>query len=180
MSTVRAALTTFEEFAELDAEEGTHLELQDGEVVVVPAPKPVHTDREVVLPKWPNPPPRGKGVAAQEFPYRPTANLQYWQADVAYLPIEDLQAMRSEEYIVYAPPLIIEVLSPSNRPAKLERQRLAAFSGGTREFWVVDPKNRAIDVFVVGKPSRVYGLDEEIPLTVLEGVRFPVRELFRD
>ena len=77
-------------------------------------------------------------------------------------------------------PLIIEVLSPSNRPAKLERQRLAAFSGGTREFWVVDPQNRAIEVFVVGKPSRVYGLSEEIPVTVLAGVRFPVRDIFPD
>ena len=77
MSTAGAALTTFEEFAELDAEEGTHLELQDGEVVVVPAPKPVHTYREIVLAQWFNAAARGKGVAAQEFPYRPTANLQY-------------------------------------------------------------------------------------------------------
>jgi Uma2 family endonuclease len=180
MSTAGAALTTFEEFAELDAEEGTHLELQDGEVVVVPPPKPVHTYREMVLAQWLKAAARNEGVAAQEFPYRPTPNLQYWYANVAYLPNEDWQAMRSEEYIVYAPPLIIEVLSPSNRPAKLERQRLAAFSGGTREFWGVDPKNRAIEVFVVGKPPRVYGLTEKIPVTVLAGVRFPVRELFRD
>ncbi|HEY6344213.1 MAG TPA: Uma2 family endonuclease [Bryobacteraceae bacterium] len=180
MSTAGAALTTFEEFAELDAEEGTHLELRDGEVVVVPPPKPVHTYRQGQLVDWFTEAAKGRGKVRAEFPYRPTANLQYWQADVAYLPNKDWQAMRSEEYIVYAPRLIIEVLSPSNRPAKLERQRLAAFSGGTREFWVVDPTNRAIEVFVVGKPSRVYGLTEEIQVTVLAGVRFPMRDLFRD
>jgi Uma2 family endonuclease len=36
------------------------------------------------------------------------------------------------------------VLSPSNRLAKINRQRVVAISGGTREFWAVDPEKRTV------------------------------------
>jgi Uma2 family endonuclease len=181
MTTAGAALTTWEEFVQLEDEEenGTHLELHDGEVVVVAPPKPGHVFRQTILQEWLTGAAKGQGKVITEFPYRPAANLQFWKADVAYLPIQDWQAMDTDEYLVYSPPLIIEVLSPSNRRSKVERQRLAAFSGGTREFWVVDPKSQTIEVFVLGKPSRIYGVGEKIPVSVLPGAKFPVRELFR-
>jgi Uma2 family endonuclease len=88
------------------------------------------------------------------------------------------KAMRSDEYLVYTPDLIIEVLSPSNRPAKTKRQRLVAFSAGTSEFWVIDPSLRTIEVSLPGKPSRIYTSEETIPVAVLPGALFPVRMLF--
>jgi Uma2 family endonuclease len=72
------------------------------------------------------------------------------------------------------------VLSPSNRPAKIERQRMVALSAGTREFWVVDLTQRTIEVTVPGHPSRVYRENETIAVTVLPGAVFPVAELFHD
>jgi Uma2 family endonuclease len=182
MGTAGTTLTTWEEFVRLEDEEenGTHLELHDGEVVVLPPARPFHLFREVFLAQWLTASARGRGMGVQECPYRPAPNLQYWVADVAYLPNEDLQAHRTDDYIVYSPPLIVEILSPSNRRSKIEKQRLAAFSGGTREFWVVDPKNRTIEVLVLGKPPRVYAVGEKIPVSVLPGAHFPVAELFRD
>jgi hypothetical protein len=50
----------------------------------------------------------------------------------------------------YAPPLVIEVLSPLNKSEEIHRQRAAAFSGGTREFWVVDLAARTVE----GLPAR--------------------------
>lgn len=47
--------------------------------------------------------------------------------------------MPDDEYPVYAPAIIIEVVSPSNTPAKMMRQKIVAMSAGTREFWIVDP-----------------------------------------
>ena len=88
--------------------------------------------------------------------------------------------MRTDEYFVYAPPLVIEVLSPSNRAEKIQRQRLAAFSGGTREFWVVDPIGQTVEVSLPGKASRIYGLQESVPVAVLPGVFLPVRTIFED
>ena len=72
------------------------------------------------------------------------------------------------------------MLSPSDRRAKIDQQRMVAFSGGTREFRVVDLTRRTIEVTVPGRPSRVYGENETIAVTVLPGVIFPVSELFRD
>jgi len=98
MGTVSATLTTWEEFLLLPDEEeydkGNHLELHDGEVVVVPPPRAVHTYKQAWLVKWFTLAAQGQGYAMAEFPYRPAANLQFWRADVAYLPNEDWQALR--------------------------------------------------------------------------------------
>jgi Uma2 family endonuclease len=79
---------------------------------------------------------------------------------------------------VYAPPLIVEVLSPSNRPGDIQRQRVAAFSSGTQEFWVVDPESQTIEVSLRGCPSQIYGPGETVPVAVLPGVALSAAALF--
>ena len=94
-------------------------------------------------------------------------NLQFWFADVAYVPIADWRKLARDEYFVYAPPLVVEVLSPSNRPAKLNRQRMVAMSAGTQEFWVVDGEKRTVEVTTL-KAWRAFNSGETIPLTFLD------------
>ena len=179
MSTLGAALTTWDEFRELpDGRGGTHFELHDGELVEAPPPKPNHVYIQSLLVRWLTVAAEGRGWAAQEFPYRPATNLQFWHADVAYVPNEDWQEMRGQEYPVYAPPLIVEVLSPSNRPGEIQRQRVAAFSGGTREFWVVDPESQTVEVSLPGSLSQIYHAGETVPVAVLPGAAFRVVGLF--
>lgn len=113
-----------------------------------------------------------------EFPYRPAPSLQYWRADVAYLPNADWHALQTDDYVIYSPPLIVEVLSPSNRASKIDRQRRVAFSAGTQEFWVVDTRAKTIEVSLPGKASRLYGIGEKLPVAVLSGVELPIAELF--
>ena len=180
MSSVGSALVTWDEFLQMeDPEDGTRNELHDGEVVAVPPARPIHIYIQHVLVDWLTSAARGRGSAAMEFPYRPAANLQFWYADVAYLSNEDWEMMRGQEYSVYAPQLIIEVLSPSNRPGKIRRQRVAALSAGTREFWVVNPDKRTIEVWVPGSPSYIYGAEDTVPVAVLLGAAFPVSKLFQ-
>ena len=181
MRTIGTALTTWEEFVELpDPDDAIHYELRDGEVVVLPPPKPVHVWIQNVLMRWLTAQAQGRGYADKEFPYRPTTNLQFWVADVAYVPVEDWRAVRTAEYLVYSPPLVIEVLSPSNRPEKIQRQRIAAFSGGTKEFWVVGPTARTIEVSIPGATSRIYKDGESVPIAVLPGALLPVRTIFEE
>ena len=73
-----------------------------------------------------------RGVVAVEFPYRPAPNLQFWFADVAFVLQADWDALPPNEYPVCAPVLIVEVLSPSNTPAKVNRQWIVAMSSGTQ------------------------------------------------
>lgn len=183
MSTLGTALVSWDEFLQLpDAPDGSRYELHDDEVVAVlmPPPTALHVYIQQILALWLTEVAEGHGSAMTEFPYRPASNLQFWYADVACLPNEDWQLMRTESYLVYSPPLGIEVLSPSNRPKKIQRQRLASFSGGTLEFWVVDPKRQSIEVSVPGSSSRMYGVQESVPLSVLPGAQFAVSRLFCD
>jgi len=89
---------------------------------------------------------RSSDLIVIEHPYRPALDLQFWIADVALVPRAIWDSLPDDEYPIYAPPLIVEVLSPSNTAAKLNRQRLVAMSAGTREFWVVDPVTKTVHV----------------------------------
>jgi Uma2 family endonuclease len=182
MSTIAAALKTWEEFLTLpDPPEGSHLELRDGEVVCVPAPAPRHYRAQSKLSKWLTVRAGERGQGVTEFPYRPAANLQFWHADVAYVPDEVVEAMNSNTYPIYAPPLVVEVLSPSNTPGEITRRRIAALSGGTREFWVIDLDSRTIEVSRPGARSQVYGIGDSVPVSVLDRAPlFPVQTLFED
>ena len=181
MSTVGKALVTWEQFLELpDPEPGFHLELHDGEVVLVAPARPLHILVQVLLAEWLTAAAQGRGRGAQEFPYRPAENLQFWRADVAYVPKEDWRAMRGNDYPIYAPPLIVEVLSPSNRATKIKAQRNAAFAAGTQEFWIVDANERSIQVFYPNAEERVYAFGESVPVAVLPGHSLPVAALFEE
>ena len=176
---IDCALTTWLEFAVLpDADHGSRHELHDGEIVAVPPPRPVHVYIQSLLVQWLTNAANGRGRAAQEFPYRPAINLQFWYADVAYIRNEDWGAMRANDYPVYSPELIIEVLSPSNTPDKVMRQRIAAFSGGTREFWVVDLDRRQIEVSIPGIETSIYREGENVPVPLIGTVALPVSLLF--
>jgi Uma2 family endonuclease len=181
MSTVGKALVTWEQFLELpDPEPGIHLELHNGEVVSVAPPRPLHLFVQVLLVEWLTAAARGRGRAAQEFPYRPAENLQFWHADVAYVPKEDWRGMRGDHYPIYAPPLIVEVLSPSNRRPKIKAQRIAAFAAGTQEFWIVDTIERSIQVYYPNDQERIYTFAESVPVAALPGESLPVAALFEE
>lgn len=97
---------------------GQRYELHDGEVVAVLLARPLHIKLQKRIERMLEDIAGDRGVVTTEFPYRPVPNLQYWFADVAYIPQTDWDARPPDEYLIYAPPLIVEVLSPSNTPDK--------------------------------------------------------------
>ena len=163
MSSLAQSLVTWEEFLRLPErpETGQHYELQDGAVVVVPPARPLHIKLQKWIERLLESVTGNRGVVTIEFPYRPVPNLQYWFADVAYIPQADWDALPSDEYPVYAPPLIVEV--PSNTPAKVHRQRIVALSAGTVEFWVVDAEKRTVQIMDPGG-ARIYSCGDTVRL----------------
>lgn len=143
-------------------ETGKRHELHDGEVVLVPPARPLHIKLQKRIEHLLESLAAERGVVTIEFPYRPAPNLQYWFADVAYIPRADWDAMPPNDYPVYAPALIVEVLSPSNTPAKISRQRIVAMSAGTLEFWVVDPEKRTVQVTDAAGIT-LYGAGDAVP-----------------
>jgi Uma2 family endonuclease len=96
-----------------------------------------------------------------------------------------------------APDLVIEILSPSNT----QHDRLVKFNkyqdAGVREYWIVDPEDRAVQVFLHDgsrftatgyklstggtKPPAASGKNrppETIPVTVLPGCEIDLRAIF--
>ncbi len=109
MGSTGTLLTTWDEFLQIpDPSDSAHHELHDGEVITVPPPKAIHFFIQTWLTHWLTAAAAGRGRAAQEFPYRPAANLQFWKADVAYAPYAEWNSLRGSDYPIYAPPLIIK------------------------------------------------------------------------
>jgi Uma2 family endonuclease len=170
MSSLAQSLVTLAEFLQLPErpENWKRYELHDGEIVSAPPARPLHIKLQKRIERLLEALAGERGVVTIEFPYRPALNLQYWYADVAYVPRAHWEALPPDEYPVYAPALIVEVLSPSNDPAKLDRQRIMAMSAGTQEFWVVDPEKLIVEVSHL-RGTKSYRAGELIVSTVLEG-----------
>jgi len=179
MSSLAHSLVTWAEFLRLPErpETGKRYELHDGEVALVPPARPLHIKLQKRLERLLEALAGERGVVTIEFPYRPVPNLQYWFADVAFVPQADWDALPPNEYPVYAPPLIVEVLSPSNTPVKVNRQRIVAMSAGTQEFWVVDAENRTVQV-TDSSGTKVYRAGQSIPVAALGGGILAVEQIF--
>jgi Uma2 family endonuclease len=179
MSSLAQSFVTWAEFLRLPErpEAGKRYELHDGEVVLVPPARPLHIKLQKRIERLLESLAGDRGVVATEFPYRPVPNLQYWFADVAYIPKADWDALPPDEYPIYAPPLVVEVLSPSNTAAKVNRQRELAMSAGTGEFWVVDAERRTVHVTDLSGAT-IYAVGESIPLMPFDGRLIPVEDIF--
>jgi Uma2 family endonuclease len=80
-----------------------------------------------------------------------------------------------------APDLIIEILSPSN----IRHDRIIKFqkylAAGVREYWVVDPDNKGVEVHILqdgGYRTIVYDETAEAPVSVLPGCVIKFSEAF--
>jgi Uma2 family endonuclease len=80
-----------------------------------------------------------------------------------------------------APELVIEILLPSN----IRRDRIVKFqkylAAGVREYWVLDPENRAVEVHILrdgGCHTMVYYESTEAPVSVLPGCVIRLSEIF--
>ena len=179
MSSLAQPFVTWAEFLQLPErpEAGKRYELHDGEAVLVPPARPLHIKLQKRIERLLESLAGDRGVVATEFPYRPVPNLQYWFADVAYIPKADWDGLPPDDYPIYAPPLVVEVLSPSNTAAKINRQRVLAMSAGTGEFWVVDADRRTVQVTDL-RSAAIYAVGDSIPLTLFDGLRIPVEDIF--
>ncbi len=178
MSSLQHTLVTWADYLRLPErpETGKRYELHDGEVVIVPPPRPIHIKVQKRIETLLEALAGDRGVVTMEYPYRPVINLQFWFADVAYVLQADWDSMPPDDYRVSAPVLIVEVLSPSNTAAKINRQRIIAMSAGTQEFWVVDADRQTVQVTTLSGANS-YGSGDAIPLPMF-GAALPIDRIF--
>lgn len=84
-------------------------------------------------------------------------------------------------FMVGAPDLAVEVISPSDRYADVQARIVEYFENGTALAWLVNPQSRRVMVYrasgAVKELDATQSLDGE---DVLPGFTFPTRELFDD
>ena len=104
--------------------------------------------------------------------------------DLVFIRTERLAEIISGERLTGPPDLVIEILSPGRenemRDRVAKRQLYAKF--GVKEYWIVDPKNRIIEVFCLeqGVLERKYsaGPGDEVVSWVLPGFRCQASDIF--
>ncbi|GHV13967.1 hypothetical protein FACS189491_09650 [Spirochaetia bacterium] len=80
-----------------------------------------------------------------------------------------------------APDLVIEVLSPSNKIHDKLVKFQKYLAAGVREYWVVDPEDPLVYVYILegGRyVTTLYGPEDEAPVSVLPGCVINLKEVF--
>jgi Uma2 family endonuclease len=161
--------------------EDVRAELIDGEIYVTPAPIEPHQRAVTAL------------IVALSLHIRGGAGGQVYTAPFdVHLPTGDVvqpdviwvspaRAGIVRECVYGAPDLLVEILSPSNS----ERDRIVKRSlyarSGVREYWIVDPEARGVEVFVLEAgafvPAGWFTSGTSVVSKVLPGLSVPVDEV---
>ena len=131
-------------------DDGNRYELINGEICMSPAPRLRHQDALMALydqfRAYLRVQPVGKLMIA---PF----DVKFSEADVVqpdlFVALGDWETVLTEDYMIGAPDLVVEVLSPSNRRQDLVQKAALYQSNGVPEYWVVDPDAKAIAVNVL-------------------------------
>ena len=141
---------TYEDYKRLP-DDGWRYEVIEGELHMAPAPRPKHQEATINL-----------ATAMSQFARSKRLGKVYTvpidvllhglaspvQPDVLFIANDRLDIVK-EEFIEGPPDLAIEVLSPSNwLDDRRTKFRLYA-RAGVREYWIVDPERRTIEVFAL-------------------------------
>jgi Uma2 family endonuclease len=176
--TTTTKLTTFAEFEQLPEVAGFRQELRHGELVQVAPPIHQHSRAQWQLRRLLERDAGETGVVREEFSFRPRADYEYRIADVAFLSRARWENIDPNGYLVGAPELVIEVLSPSNTAAEILDKESICLENGSREFWVIDLDRRQVKVSTPDGHTITYRAGQEIPLFFATDSKLPVDEIF--
>jgi len=140
-------LMTIEQFDQLPEKEGILYELNEGELVTIPAPVLRHDlVRQNIwnaLQKFVEP--RALGWATIRIGYQlgpDTVRIP----DVSFVPEARVRALDLDSRIQGAPALAIEVVSPTDSAQELRQKVKQYLAAGSRAVWVFHPKLREVEV----------------------------------
>lgn len=99
--------------------------------------------------------------------------------DVSFIRRDRLppRTVTSEGYILGAPDLAIEIQSPSQSPADLDKKVRQYLKAGARTVWVIRPGRGVAEIHEAGEKARRIGIDGALESSVLPGVSIPLRDL---
>ena len=122
------------------------------------------------------------GVVTGEAGYIKLRENQVRSPDATFIPWSEFptgEVPKGEAFWAVAPGLIVEVLSPGNTDAEIDRKLREFFDAGCKLAWVIDPPTKTAKVYTSAKKFKE--LDETGTLDggkVLPGFKLPLADVF--
>jgi Uma2 family endonuclease len=176
---------TYEDYKSLPESETKRYELLEGELVMVPSPTPYHQgilrnllrllDEHVRSHRLGRVYPAPLDVVLSEH--------NVVQPDLLFISQERMDII-AEEAVCGAPNLVVEVLSEATRERDRAYKRTLYARHGVKEYWLVDPGTKIIEVLKLGKRgyerAGLYSAKEGEALAspLLSGLEIRLSEVF--
>jgi Uma2 family endonuclease len=174
--------------SDLDAmpEDGNRYELFEGEIFVSRAPSLSHqiilANLLAILRAYLDRNPIGQAI--------PTPGVIFSESngaipDIVFISSQLFRQLVFEERINGAPELIVEIVSPGKENARRDRvvKRQVYGRFGVKEYWIVDPEKRAIEIYQLKKHTLALmgtKMDEdEIHTQILPSLVFKAKDVFK-
>ena len=166
---------TVEDYLQL--EEGLLAQLIDGELIMSPAPTTLHQRVLRRLYDLFNQIEQGEIFFSPIDLYLNEKNVL--QPDLIFI-TEDNKSIITERGIEGPPEIVVEVISPSNSFVDRNSKKRKYLEFGVREYWIVDPGNKTLEVYTdnLDKPYLYLSGEGEVHSTVLKELKFDLAQVF--
>ena len=166
----------------LPKEDGKY-ELVDGELELTPPAKPEHgecsADFMIDLGMFVRRHKLGRCYDGQTGFWMNSGNLR--SPDISFITHERIKTMQRATHAFFcgAPDLAVEVLSPSDRPARIAGKLKDYFASGSSLVWLIDPRAKTVRVHRAAADCKVLGVKDTLRgEDVLPGFKLPLSKLF--
>ena len=172
---------TYADYADLP--DGAPYQLIDGVLIMSPAPTPHHQRilfrLAVTLDAFVQDKQRGEVMISPIDVY--LSETDVFQPDLLFIAQSRLSII-GEQKIEGAPDLVAEILSPSTAYYDLKQKKRTYEAAGVREYWIVDPIEKSIEVYAnaEGGFERIdrAEADGHVASRLLDGFTIALTELF--
>jgi Uma2 family endonuclease len=176
---------TYADYKAWELDEGERYELIDGEAYAMSAPNDFHQAISIELTYQFLHFLHGTSCKVRAAPY--DVRLFYKEDESDDTVIQpDLAVICDEERRGYeggrgAPDLVVEILSPSNTSEEYVRKFNLYLEAGVREYWIVAPKSKTVQVFVLQDSAytgTVYNSTATVSSKILPGLSVTLSDVF--
>ncbi|GHU24374.1 hypothetical protein FACS1894172_13340 [Spirochaetia bacterium] len=174
---------TYRDYLELELEAFERCELIDGEFYAMAAPNTAHQTVSMELSTQIHNFLKGKPCKVFSAPYDvilpfPRRRHQKNVFDMTTVVQPDISVICDRTKIIEsgcfgAPDFVIEILSPGNTPEEMSRKLDLYKRAGVREYWVVDPALKSVQVYILQHNEylpALYHESDNIPVSILPGL----------
>jgi Uma2 family endonuclease len=176
-------LMSWESFEKLPDGDGYHRELIEGELQILPPVKLGHSKiAKRIFKALLRAEEAAKGQAYFEAGFKLSADPASWvQPDVSFVRGERAEDTPDSGYLIGGPDLAVEVVSPSESAADLDRKVELMLGAGSLAVWVIYPRQRKVHICLPGSTTLRRGAGDTLSmLELLPGWELPVASLFED